>query len=270
MQTLQIPPASPVLRPFIEMLWFFAGHFSHGRERILPTGRMQLLVNLHEDELRTYAGAGVAQPIRIRGAAISGAYSRAFGIDTDEQRCIVGVAFAPGGAAPFFREAQDAFRNDHVELDRVWGREGALMRERLLEAPTPLDRLRTLETILLERVVRPLEVDKLVEFAVGALDGGARVAEVASHVGLSSRTFLRRFERQVGLSPKRYARIRRFGRVLEAVESGDEVDWVRVAANCGYSDQAHLIHEFHEFADMRPTGYRPRPYGGSNHALVDA
>jgi len=270
MQTLQRPPVSPALRPFIETLWTFAGHFAHARERILPTGRMQLLVNLHEDELRTYEGEGFAHPVRIRGAAVSGAYSRAFGIDTDEQRCIVGVAFAPGGAAPFFAEPQDAFRNDHVELDRVWGGAGARVRERLLEAPTPEARLRTLEAILLERVVHPLEIDKLVDFAITALDRGARIAQVASHVGMSSRTFLRHFERKVGLSPKRYARIRRFGRVLEAVEAGDEVDWIRVAATCGYADQAHLIHEFHEFAGMRPTGYRPRPYGGSNHALVDA
>jgi hypothetical protein len=44
----------------------------HARERILPTGTMQLLVNIYEDELRTYGGEGFASLERIRGAAFSG------------------------------------------------------------------------------------------------------------------------------------------------------------------------------------------------------
>lgn len=269
MQILRSAPATPALRPFIEALWSFTGDFAHVHERILPTGRMQLLVNLQEDELRTYDAESFARVSRIRGAAICGAYTHSFGIDTDEQRQIVGVVFAPGGAAPFFRASQEVFRNDHVELDRLWGVDGATLRERVLEAPDPAARLRVVESVLLEQVVRPLEVDKLVDFAVTALDRGARVAQVAERVGLAPRSFLRHFERRVGVSPRRYARIRRFGRVLEAIEAGQAVDWPRLAADCGYSDQAHLIHEFQEFAGMRPTRYRPRTSGESNHVIAD-
>lgn len=261
-------PASQALRPFVEALWYFAGDFTHSLERILPTGRMQLLVNLDEDELRTYHGDDFARVTRIRGAAVSGAYTHSFGIDTREQRRIVGVAFAPGGAAPFFAEPQVAFRNDHVELDAVWGRDGALVRERLLEAPTAEAALQRLEAVLLERVVRPLEVDKLVALSVAALERGAPIGQLATRLGVTPRRFLRLFERTVGLSPKRYARVCRFGRVLEAAESGYEVDWSRVAAACGYFDQAHLIHEFREFAGIRPTRYQPRAPGERYHAIA--
>jgi hypothetical protein len=175
MQILMLPPASPALAPFVESLWHFTSDWTHRRERILPTGTMQLLVNLHEDEMRTYAVGGAEPQQRMRGAVISGAYARAFGIDTDEQRHVVGVAFRPGGAAPFFREPCDALREDHIELDRVWGRDGAVLRERLLEAKSPEALLRRLEAVLLERLARPLEVDKLVEFAISALDRGAPV-----------------------------------------------------------------------------------------------
>jgi AraC-like DNA-binding protein len=269
MQSLQTTPVHPALRPFIEAIWYFAGDFSHARERILPTGRMQLLVNLHEDELRTYDGAGFTTLNRIRGSAISGAYTRAFGIDTAEQRRIVGVVFAPGGAAPFFAESQDAFQNQHVELERVWGDAGASLRDRLLESASPAVALTTVESVLLERIVRPLEVDKLVEFAVAALDRGAGIAQVAARVGMSSRTFLRQFERRVGVSPRRFARIRRFGRALESVERGQTVEWSRVAAACGYFDQAHMIHDFREFAGMPPTHYQPRAERDPYHAVLD-
>lgn len=269
MKVLVVPPSSPALAPFVESLWYFAGELPHARERIVATGTMQLLVNLHEDELRTYHGEGFASVRRIRGAAISGAYALPFGIDTLEQRRIVGVAFRPGGAAPFFAAPSDALRGDHVELDRLWGRDGALLRERLLEAPTPVGALRSLEAVLLASVVRPLEVDKLVEFAVAAFDRGASVGQVTSRLGMTPRGFIRRFQQVVGLTPKRFARVRRFGRVLESIENGRAVDWSGVAVSCGYFDQAHLIHEFREFSGMSPTLYRPRGDGGRYHAVLD-
>jgi len=265
---LQLTPSSPALRPFIESLWHFTGDLPHARERILPTGTMQLLVNLHEDEFRVYGGDDFSRVQRIRGAVISGAYARPFGIDTDEQRCVVGVAFRPGGAAPFFGPPCDALREDHVELERVWSRDGVLLRERLLEAPTPAAALRTLEAVLLQQIAHPLEVDKPVDFALGALERGAPVGRVTERLGMTPKRFIRRFQEQVGITPKRYARVRRFGRVLEAFEHGRAVNWSAVAASCGYFDQAHLIHEFQEFSGMNPTHYRPRATGDRNHALI--
>lgn len=254
---LQSAPASPLLRPFVETLWHFEGlDLPHARERILPKGTMQILVNLQEDELRTYHGAGYRQVERIRGAALSGAYGAPFGIDTAEQQWIVGVHFRPGGAAPFFAASADALSGQHIEIDALWGRDGALLRERLLEAPTPEAKLRTLETVLLERVARPLEVDKEVELALAACARGVPIREITTRLGMSPRRFVRHFRSTVGLSPKRFARVRRFGQVLEAIEAGGPVDWCRVAASCGYYDQAHLIHDFREFAGVSPSGYR--------------
>jgi AraC-like DNA-binding protein len=268
MQILTLRPSEPALAPFIESLWHFTGDFTHARERILPTGTMQLLVNLYEDELRLYTGPDFARVERLGGAAISGAYGLPFGIDTEEQRCIVGVAFRPGGAAPFFTEPSDALSAQHVELDRVWGREGAALRERLLEEPSPHAILRRLEAVLLARASRGLEVDKRIEFSVSALDRGVPVRALTEQLGMTPGRFIRTFDQAVGLTPKRYSRVRRFARVLEAVEQGRAVQWSRVAASCGYYDQAHMIHEFQEFAGMNPTLYRPRAEGDRNHALL--
>ena len=85
---------------------------------------------------------------------------------------------------------------------------------------------------------------------------------------MTPKRFIRHFEKVVGITPKRFARVRRFGRVLESVELGRPVRWSAVAASCGYFDQAHLIHDFQEFAGMNPTLYRPRAQGDRNHALI--
>ena len=63
-------------------------------------------------------------------------------------------------------------------------------------------------------------------------------------IGLSAKRFIEQFEREVGVTPKRYCRIRRFQRALTLSHHDRRVDWTRVAMDCGYFDQAHFIHDF--------------------------
>ena len=234
----------------------------------MPSGTMQLLVNLHEDQLRSYHGEAATQLHSTRGASLSGACTEAFVIDTAEQRAIMGVSFRPGGAYPFFTAPADALRADAVELDQLWGRDGAVLRERLLELPTPAARLRTLEQILLARVVRSLRPDPALAVAIAALEREVPVAAVGERLGWSPRRLIDRFNAQVGLTPKRFARVRRFQRVLATLARGDAPPWAALAQACGYFDQAHFIHDFRAFSGLHPTTYAPRGPDGHNHVVV--
>jgi AraC-like DNA-binding protein len=270
MPRIHVRRPTGALQPFVDSIWYFeSASFAHQRERILPTGSMQLLVNLEEDELRTYHGPGYAEVERLPGAALSGAYRGHFAIDTAEQRSIAGVAFRSGGAFPFFREPASEVSDAHVELCWLWGRGGATLRERLLEVTTrtrsPEAILDLLERELLARTVRPLDPDRALEFAVGELDRGASVGAVLSRIGGSSKRFLRAFAERVGLTPKRFERIRRFRRAVDSIELGRPVAWTQVALACGYYDQAHLINDFREFSGITPTAYAPRSYGDRSH-----
>jgi AraC-like DNA-binding protein len=65
----------------------------------------------------------------------------------------------------------------------------------------------------------------------------------------------------VGLTPKQFARVRRFRTVLRRTrrESSQQphqrVNWALLAADCGYYDQAHLIKDFQAFAGVCPNAY---------------
>src|SRR5262245_11108735 len=89
----------PPLRPFVDYLWFLSDAPRHARERIVPSGTIEMVINLQEDEFRIYGSATGENPRRFRGAIVSGCYSGPFGIDTREHAAIVGVHFRPGGAA---------------------------------------------------------------------------------------------------------------------------------------------------------------------------
>jgi hypothetical protein len=103
---------------------------------------------------------GTARPRSTPGgAARQGPYARPTGIDPAQQRAVVWAGFRPGGAYPFFPVPAWAVRNRHVPLEAVCGRDGAVLRERLLEAGSPRAILDTLEAVLLSSARRPLELD---------------------------------------------------------------------------------------------------------------
>ncbi len=47
-------------------------------------------------------------------------------------------------------------------------------------------------------------------------------------------------------------------------------DWADVAAEHGYTDQAHLIHDFRALTGITPTAYRPRSVEERNHVPLAA
>jgi AraC-like DNA-binding protein len=257
----------PALAPFVDLLWYVDEPLPPGLERKIPTGRMQLVVNLAEDELRSYEGDRLDAPTTSRGAGLCGPVIRPVGIDTAEQQVTIGVSFLPGGTVPFFAAAAETVSEPVVDLGELWGRPGAGLRERLLDQPSPDAALRTLQRVLLDQAIRPLQVERGIDAAVIALGRGLSVRAVVEQVGTTTSTLNRAFRRAIGLTPKPFARVLRLQRMLATTQFG-RPDWAEVAAEHGYFDQAHLINDFRALTGLTPTAYRPRSSAERNHVPV--
>ena len=81
------------------------------------------------------------------------------------------------------------------------------------------------------------------------------IDNVAGELGVSHKHLIQRFRDEVGLTPKRFCRIRRFRSVLSAIQNQHTVDWADLACACGYFDQAHFIREFRDFSGLNPSAY---------------
>src|SRR5260370_40802119 len=92
-------PHAPALGAFVASLRCQEGEIPAAFERMLPTGQTHLLVNLREDEFRTYSGPDCAAVHRTHGAVLAGPRSRSTVVDTNEPRCLVGVDFQLGREA---------------------------------------------------------------------------------------------------------------------------------------------------------------------------
>lgn len=96
--------------------------------------------------------------------------------------------------------------------------------------------------------------DDMVSRAVDALvesKGEQPIAAVATRVGASERTLLRRFRAATALTPKQFARIRRLLSAAWHAVDGEE-RWGRIAALAGYADQPHLHHDMKALIGLRP------------------
>lgn len=262
-------PAPPLDR-FVETLWYWEGTPpAHAKDRLMPTGSASLIINLAEDEVRSYEGANDELLQRYPGAVLVGAYSKYSVIDTHEQRAVLGVSFRPGGMMPFFNPAADELHNAHVSLRDLWGSRGATLRERVLQACTPYARLRVVEAELMARAIRPLQRRPEVDFMLRQLTlrQDVPIAALSERAGLSPRRLTRLFTLETGLTPKLYARVKRFERVRRSI-GGGQVEWSDLAQQCGYFDQSHLIRECREISGFTPSQLQARQLGGSNHVAV--
>ncbi|HTW49322.1 MAG TPA: AraC family transcriptional regulator [Acidobacteriaceae bacterium] len=249
------------LRPWVRSLWYARGmNFAHPRDRILPTGRAQVIVNLARDFL---VDCQEGRPERTMAPALVVGQRSAFEIiETSDMANLMGIVFEPGALPVLLGDAADRVTNGYVALDDVCRGAGAL-RDRLREVQGAEARLRCLEAFLRERIAARVSgrrgaMHPAVEFALGELGrrpAVARVAEVARSTGWSERRFGQIFREEVGFAPKVWCRIQRFQRVVRQLHAGVAVEWPELALACGFYDQAHLANEFRAFAGVSPTSY---------------
>jgi len=260
------PP--PPLSDFVDLIWLCEDYsVPHAKERLLPDGTVELVVNLKEDRVRVYDSRDPQQFHTIPGCVVSGPRSEFFVIDTEGASATVGVHFKPGGAFPFFGMPPSELNNQSVALEDLWGTASRRLRERLLEAESVEAKFRAVELSLLEQLTRPLERHPAVTFALRQFFGFAQqpVSRVVEQVGFSQRRFIQLFNDEVGLTPKLFCRVRRFQRVVRRLALAGEVNWAQMAFDCGYYDQAHFIHDFQAFAGITPSDYLQQRTQHVNH-----
>ena len=263
---LEHTPVAPLNR-CIRKLWYARVlDAPHSRERILPTGRVQVILNLDRDFLLDCPEGTPA--CRMAPSLIVGARSTYEIIDTADMADLIGIVFEPGGFAPFVADAVDRFSNRSVNLEDTWGASAGTLRDRLRELPTPVSRIRCLEAFLLDKFAVRLHRHHVIDFALSSFQrtpGFASVREVARSTGWSERRFSQVFREQVGFSPKAWTRILRFQRAVQQLHAGVDLRWAEMALDCGYYDQSHFANEFRAFSGIDATSYSARRSIWANH-----
>jgi len=231
-------PTSPVLKEHIDKLWFCEAPDAAGEELVAPTGAAQIVIPLAENSSAPLIAGVFTGPQRINAA---------------DQRMACGVVLRMGHSDAFLNAPLASFTDQHPALDpSIWSGSPHIA-ERLVEKDQPDPILSTLEQILVQSVNTDWRADPTLTAGARLLDRGVSVGTSLTHLGADRRRFGRKFTRNFGVGPKHFARIRRFQVALRTVRTSPSTPLGQLAADLGYSDQAHMTREFREFSSSTPS-----------------
>ncbi len=242
------------LRPWVEGYWAIEGAAGGPSECVLPDGCCEIVFDLGDPFRRVRAdGSTETQPRALVAGQIDGALE----LVATGRIELFGIRFAPHGAYPFLRLPIDSLLNSTPALGDAAPRLERALLAALESAPDDVGaRVRALDAALLRALDGRAGVgDARVAEGVRRIArsrGTLKIDALARHVGLGARQLERLFLREVGLGPKRLARIQRFQALVKAAATEEVASWAALAAELGFSDQAHLVREFRAFAGVSP------------------
>jgi AraC-like DNA-binding protein len=169
---------------------------------------------------------------------------------------VLGTRFRPGGFRPFLGGPVSELTGRFVEIGEMYGAAGMTLVEQVLAEPDPRAAISLTETFLLslgpERDSLAEEVAALVAMVENDVSM-TRVDELATRSGRSVRSLQRLFRDYVGIGPKWVIRRFRLHEAAERVYQG--LNLATLAAELGYTDQAHLTRDFTAAVGMPPAAY---------------
>jgi AraC-like DNA-binding protein len=250
-------PPQP-LSCFIEHFFYYEGYQAeHRMEKFLPDGSMDLLIDLTETPKKLFHNEEGTSCTTFKKSWISGMKTEYILIDASVSS-MIGVHFRTGGAYPFFNFPVSELNNITIEMDCLWNTEIHSIRDAILNAANVENKFSILEKYFLLKGKEKFEPNPLVSYAIEQLQQSPQVwtiEQLTRKVGITQKHLISLFKKYAGLSPKLFARISKFQKVIQLVEKEQKVSWTSLAYECGYYDQAHFIKEFQAFSGINPSSY---------------
>ncbi|MFB9706647.1 MULTISPECIES: helix-turn-helix domain-containing protein [Streptosporangium] len=170
------------------------------------------------------------------------------------------IRLEPVAAATLFGASAE-LSGTVAALEDVWGRDAGRAEDRLRAASSWDERFTIAADILGRRLGAHPPVAPEVAHAWRRMftsRGRVRIDGLADEVGWSRKRLWSRFGSQLGITPKRAARLLRFDHAAHLLAAGHAA--ARVAAESGYVDQSHLHREVTTFAGLTPTALAVAPW----------
>lgn len=204
----------------------------------------------------TGAGWDAGSRPALHGSVVSGLHTRARVLGHQGDLHGVELTLAPWAAYRLFGSPLDELADVLTDPADVLGRRARDLTAALEAAPGWAGRFAALDATLLRwaaDVAPSREPSPAVLRAWELLNrssGTVPVRELAARCGWSPRHLENRFREQIGLTPKRLARILRLNRAIRQLTAGGRPS--DVAAGCGFYDQSHLSRDFTDLTGMPP------------------
>jgi AraC-like DNA-binding protein len=222
--------------------------------RELPSVEVPLIVSFG-DPIRLFEVDDRARSA-VLGTFATGAYDSHVVVEANGSQGGIQIDFTILGMRLFLDRPLADLTNRGVALDDIFGRAGRRVTMELHDAPTWDARFDLLDREIGSRIAAatrpPSEVlcawQRIVESG-----GGIAIGSLVQETGWSQKHLISRFREHIGLAPKVFARVMRFGSAVDRLRQRDRTSLTELALDCGYYDQSHFDRDFREFAGVSPT-----------------
>lgn len=176
----------------------------------------------------------------------------------------LGICFYPHAINHIFGFTASELTDNCLDLSLVANG----LKEQLLNSPSVTHQIEVLSSHLHNQVnKKDASIDRVTEYALTRIvksKGNLSLKGLQTELQLSERGFQRKFDAQVGISPKLFARVCRFQASLTQLKSNNYENLSDIAFDNGYTDQSHFIRSFKEF-----TGFSPFQFQKHNRKLAE-
>jgi AraC-like DNA-binding protein len=239
----------------VERVWDFHGMASLPQERVFPNGLLELIVQLDDRYFDVNPGTVTPTP----ATCVTGIFSKPIVVQAPRRPCrVLGVRLHPPGAWALLASPLSELADVTADLGSLFGPAVAELAERCADAATGIERVHRTVAWLGRQLDGPKAgvADPAVQWvacAIAATGGRRPIGSLRAETSLTSGRLLALFRQQVGVTPKRLARIHRFNRALTLLTgTGTLAD---VALRAGYYDQPHMNAEFRAMAGLTPRAF---------------
>ncbi|HSJ63434.1 MAG TPA: helix-turn-helix transcriptional regulator, partial [Gemmatimonadaceae bacterium] len=241
----------PKLAGMVDLLWHFQGRMTLLRERHFPSGLLGLIVHLGPRYREVEPLPNDTYPL----VSIGGLQTSSFLIEAPPgECCVLGVELHPAGARALLRIPLSEITGATVDLEDLVGSEARELADRCAQPPRVRERFRIVVDWIAARALRDASLDPAVTWMAERLarsHGAVPITALQARIGYSRARLANAFRDQVGLTPKRYARVLRFRRALTLLTEA-RLPFSTLALTAGYYDQPHMNAEFKEFSGFTP------------------
>lgn len=258
-------PIEP-LRQDVHVFWHLEGAQEVYNQRdIVPDSYRELIINLGAPILFE-TGRGLVRMPRVFLCPLQQRPHRFFALGACQ---IIGISMYPWTVPTLLGEAAALESTSHVALGTAW-QDFAAHLDLVAHRLGPAEAVGELQEFVRD-LWQPLPTGlaPLRDFGQGIVSGRGDVslADLALRSALSTSRLERLFKQVSAVPPKTYARLVRFEAVRNALVREPDGSLAELAYDLGFSDQAHLTHEFKTFAGLPPGAFaqQMRAYKGSWH-----
>jgi AraC-like DNA-binding protein len=254
MHTIRSAMPDPRLKPFVRC---FAQ-----REISVPTSPLAETALASLEHIVSFCLSGQTTTHHWSGTSAIASHIHVFGTQTRSPGCFsftgsvlaFGIFLKPFASWQLFRIPPAQFADQNFEAREVFGPWITELWLKLAECETFSDRVRLATETLLPFAEHAIPQTRTVAAAESLLqaDSGMRIEQLARESCMTVRTFERKFVAEMGLSPKLFARLRRFQMALDRKRASG-ARWLDVAHDLGYFDQMHMVKEFRAFGGEAPS-----------------